>query len=115
MAYLSINPFTDELVMDYPSHTAEQVEQALSAADAAFRDPSWRGNLDRRLGALSKLAGLLIEHADEIATTLATEMDKLIAQGQGEVRLCAGIAGYYAEHAKDMLKPVSYQSKAGNA
>ncbi|WP_426265387.1 hypothetical protein [Sphingomonas sp. PWP1-2] len=37
MAYRSINPFTEELVKDYPSHTAEQVEQALSAADAAFR------------------------------------------------------------------------------
>ncbi len=115
MAYRSINPFTEQLVKDYPSHTAEQVEQALTAADAAFRDPSWRGNLDRRLGVLTRLAGLLIEHADEIATTMAIEMGKLIAQGQGEVKLCAGIATYYAEHASDMLKPVPYPSKAGNA
>ena len=115
MAYRSINPFTEELVKDYPFHNPEQVEQALSAADAMFRDPRWRGNMDRRLGVLSKRAGLLNEHADEIATTMATEMGKLIAQGQGEVKLCAGIATYYAEHARDMLKPVPYQSKAGDA
>lgn len=115
MAYRSVNPFTGKLVKDYPSHTAAQVEQALLVADATFRDPSWRGNMDRRLGVLSKLAGLLIEHADEIATTMATEMGKLIAQGQDEVKLCADIAAYYAEHARDLLKPVPYQSKAGDA
>lgn len=71
--------------------------------------------MDRRLGVLSKLTGLLNEHADEIATTMAIEMGKLIAQGQGEVKLCAGIATYYAEHARNMLKPVSYQSRAGDA
>lgn len=58
MAYRSVNPFTGKLVKDYPSHTAAQVEQALLVADATFRDPSWRGNMDRRLGVLSKLAGL---------------------------------------------------------
>ena len=115
MTYRSFNPFTEQLVKEYPSHTAEQVGQSLSAADAAFRDASWHDNMGRRLGVLSKLAGLLIEHADEIATTMATEMGKLIAQGQDEVKLCAGIAAYYAEHAGDLLKPVPYQSKAGDA
>ena len=115
MAYRSINPFTKELVKDYPSHTAEQVEKALSAADATFRDPSWRDDMDRRLGVLTKLAGLLTGHADGIATMMATEMGKLIAQGQDEVKLCAAIAAYYAEKARDMLKKVPYPSRAGDA
>ena len=49
MACRSINPFAEQLVQEYPSHTIEQVEQALQAADAAFRDPSWHGDRDRRL------------------------------------------------------------------
>jgi succinate-semialdehyde dehydrogenase / glutarate-semialdehyde dehydrogenase len=115
MAYRSINPFTEQLVREYPSHTAQQVEQALSAADAVFRDASWRDDMDRRLGVLNRLAGLLTEHSDEIATTMAIEMGKLIDQGRGEVKTCAGIAAYYAEHAKDLLKPVPYASSAGDA
>lgn len=115
MAYRSINPFTGELVKDYPSHSDEQIDKALSAADATFRDPSWRNNMDRRLDVLAKLAELLTEHVDKIATTMATEMGKLINEGQDEVKLCAGIAAYYAKNALDMLKLVPYQSGAGDA
>lgn len=115
MTYRSVNPFTEQLVKEYPFHTTEQVEQALCAADATFRDPSWRGDMGRRLGVLSKLSNLLTEHADEIATLMATEMGKLIDQGRAEAGICAAIASYYAEHAEDMLKPVPYPSAAGDA
>jgi len=115
MPYQTINPFTEQLVKQYPPHTPEQVEKALAAADATFRAPDWRDDIDRRIAVLAKLAELLTANADEIATTMATEMGKLIEQGRGEVKLCAGIASYYAKNAKDLLKPVPYASAAGEA
>jgi hypothetical protein len=33
MAYRTINPFTEEVVKEYPPHTPEQVEQALWESD----------------------------------------------------------------------------------
>lgn len=115
MPYRSTNPFTGQLVKEYPQHTPDQVEQLLAAADATFRSPSWRGDIDRRLAVLARLAQVLTANADQIATTMATEMGKLIAEGRSEVMLCAGIATYYAANAKDLLKPVAYPSTAGEA
>lgn len=115
MPYQTTNPFTGQLVKEYAPHTSEQVEQALAAADATFRAPDWRDDMDRRLAVLGKLAELLTANADEIATTMATEMGKLIGQGRGEVKLCAGIAAYYAKNGKEILAPVAYPSKSGDA
>ena len=115
MSFKSINPFTEQLVKEYPMHTSADVERVLCGADAAFRSSGWRGDMDRRLAVLAKLAKLLTTHTDEIATLMATEMGKLIEQGREEVNLCAGIAQYYAENGKDLLKPVPYASEAGDA
>jgi succinate-semialdehyde dehydrogenase/glutarate-semialdehyde dehydrogenase len=115
MPYQTVNPFTGQLLKEYPSHTPEQVEQALAAADAAFRAADWRGDMERRVAVLAKLSELLVAHTDEIATTMATEMGKLIEQGRSEVTLCAGIADYYAKNARTLLQPVPYASEAGDA
>jgi succinate-semialdehyde dehydrogenase/glutarate-semialdehyde dehydrogenase len=114
MAYRTINPFTEELVKEYQPHTPEQVEQALAAADATFRSNWSRGPIQVRLAVLARFAELLIERVDDIATMMATEMGKPVAQGRGEVKLCAHISSYYARDAANMLKPVSYPSTAGD-
>jgi len=115
MAYRSINPFTEELVKDYPLHTPQQVDRALAAAHAVFRSAWSRGPIQPRLAVLARLAELLVERATDIAIVMATEMGRPIAHGRGEPKLCASIADYYAKHAADMLKPVRYPSSAGEA
>jgi len=42
-------------------------------------------------------------------------MGKPLAQGQGEIELCAGIAAYYADKAADFLRPQPYESDLGEA
>jgi hypothetical protein len=37
MAYRTINPFTEELVKEYPPHTPEQIEEALWESDIRFQ------------------------------------------------------------------------------
>src|SRR5690606_25543451 len=72
-------------------------------------------NLKERTAVLAKFADLLIEQQDHIATIMATEMGKLIAQGKSEVELCAKIARYYADNAAEFLKPVQYPTDLGEA
>ncbi len=115
MAYRTLNPFTEQLVKEYPSHDAHQVEQALAIAHGAYRSEWSRGPIDRRLAVLAKLSGLLSAQADALARTMAVEMGKPIRQGRGEVRLCAAIARYYADNARALLTRVPYASKAGEA
>ncbi|WP_426110042.1 NAD-dependent succinate-semialdehyde dehydrogenase [Massilia sp. PWRC2] len=113
--YASINPFTEELVKSFPLHTDDQMEAALSQAHAAYQSAWSRGPIDTRLAVLTRMADLLEQRVDVFATAMATEMGKPLAQGQGEVKLCIGIARYYAEHAKTMLAPVPYPIARGEA
>ena len=115
MAYRTLNPFTEQVVKDYPNHTDAEVEARLVAADALFRSDWSRGGIEPRLAVLRALSELLIENRDALATAMAVEMGKPLAQGQGEIDLCAGIAAYYADKAAHFLKPQPYESELGEA
>ena len=113
--YASVNPYTEELVKSFTLHTDEQVEAALSQAHGVYQSGWSRGPIEARLAVLTKLADLLEQRVDLFATAMATEMGKPLPQGQGEVKLCIGIARYYAENAKTMLAPVPYPVARGSA
>ncbi len=62
------NPATGELVGRVPGGTERDVDRAVSAARAAFRDGRWhRMLLAERVAVLNRLSDLLDEHADELA------------------------------------------------
>lgn len=113
--YASINPYTEELVKNFTLHTDEQMEAALTRAHGVYQSDWSRGPIERRLAVLTKLADLLEQRVDLFATAMATEMGKPLPQGQGEVKLCIGIARYYADNAKAMLAPVPYPVARGEA
>ncbi len=115
MAYSTVNPFTEELVKDYPMHDDEHVERALATADAVFHSLWAQGPIDVRLAVLTKLADVLTDRTEEFAQAMTTEMGKLIAESRNEMKLCADIARYYADNSADFLKPVPYTSGAGEA
>lgn len=115
MAYRTLNPFTEQVVRDYADHTDAEVETRLAAADALYRSDWSRGSIEPRLAVLSALSGLLRDQRESLAQAMALEMGKPLAQGLGEVDLCAGIAAYYAEKAADFLKPQPYESALGEA
>lgn len=115
MAYQTVNPATNQLIKAYPSHTDADVEAALKAADALYHSDWAKGDIDQRLPVLHKLADLIDARVEELAKIASQEMGKLIAQSRGEVKLCAQIARYYADNAKQFLAPVKYKSELGEA
>ncbi|HTC85500.1 MAG TPA: aldehyde dehydrogenase family protein, partial [Candidatus Acidoferrum sp.] len=63
------SPATRELVGRVPAGTQADVDAAVAAARAAFKDGRWRSLLmSDRTRILNRLADLLDEHADELAT-----------------------------------------------
>ncbi len=115
MAYQTVNPANNKLIKEYSSHTDADVEAALSTADALYHSDWSKGSIDKRLVVLHKLADLIDSRTEELAKIASVEMGKLIAQSRGEVKLCAQIARYYADNAKQFLAPVKYPSEMGEA
>lgn len=115
MAYQTVNPFTNQLIKEYPPHSDADVEAALQKADALYHSDWAKGDIDQRLPVLHKLADLLDSQTEALAKIASQEMGKLIAQSRAEVKLCAQIARYYADNASGFLAPVKYPSELGEA
>lgn len=78
------NPSTGEVIAKVPCCTADEVEEAVQAAKAAF--PSWSAvPVIKRTQILYKLRDLLIEHMDELTMMVAKENGKAWDEAQGDV------------------------------
>lgn len=114
MAYQTINPYTNETIHTYENATNTDVEQALTNAQARYKQ--WRNDpVSSRTAVLQKLADHFRDQVDELATVLTTDMGKLFTEAKGEVLLCADIAEYYAKNAERLLAPRQIESIAGEA
>lgn len=76
---------------------AEAVDRAVRAADARFRDPTWRRMASADRGRLlSRLAVLIRERETELAGIEAGDVGKPLAQALADVRTAARYFEYYA-------------------
>ena len=114
MAYQSINPFTNQKLKGYPSHNDQDIQNALDAAEQILKS-DWSQQVDTRIEVLRKLASNMRERKSELAKLMTLDMGKLIKQSEGEIETCAKIAEYYADHAKEFLAPVPYETERGEA
>jgi len=99
---LSVNPATGETLAAYPWATPEEVERAISQADAGYRQ--WRReSVSHRAQKLRDLGAALRNRAEEMAQTISREMGKPILQARAEVAKSAALCDWYAEHGPAML------------
>ena len=114
MAYQTINPYTNQVVKEYPNATAEEIEAALAAANDLYHQ--WkREDLATRQAQLHEIATLMRQNRDELAKTMTQDMGKLLREAQGEVELCAMIADYFADHSAELLQPQVLETTANRA
>lgn len=115
MAYKTINPYTNEIEHEYQQSTAEQVEQALTAAHRLYLQ--WRAGdgLAERKQVISRLGDLLRVNRTALAEIMTRDMGKLIGEAEGEVDLCASFCDYYVEKADEFLAPEPVYTPSGNA
>lgn len=100
--YKVTNPATGKVEASYPTANEQDIQQAITKADDAYRE--WRNiSLSERSALLHKIADIYIERQDELANMIAVEMGKPVAQGKGELALVAEIYRYYADNAEQLL------------
>ncbi|WP_394281867.1 NAD-dependent succinate-semialdehyde dehydrogenase [Corynebacterium sp.] len=106
MGYATTNPFTGEVVKEFETATAEQIDQAIAKADQEFREWS-QLPVAQRVEILQKAAEILKAEKREFAEVLTLEMGKLIGEAEAEVDLCIGMLEYYVNNGEEHLAPRS--------
>ena len=93
----SFDPTTGEPWYQFAEADADDVDAAVSAANAAFRNPAWRRMTQTDRGKLvRKLADLVREHADELAEIETRDNGKLIKEMRAQMRAMPDSYHYFA-------------------
>lgn len=99
-----LNPFNhNECVGDLTYHTAEDMAQIVTKAEAAFADWSTTA-VEERANILRRTADILERHRDELIAICIKEAGKLTQDSIDEVREAVDFCRYYAARAKELAK-----------
>jgi len=95
MTLTVLNPATEEAIAELEPAGIEAVDEAVARARAAF--PGWRAvGVADRARLLRRLAGLVEEHAEELARIESQNVGKPIAGARAEVGMVANVFHFYA-------------------
>jgi succinate-semialdehyde dehydrogenase/glutarate-semialdehyde dehydrogenase len=107
-----VNPAMGQELATVPKMGYEETQSAIEAADAAF--VIWRKKLaSERAKCLLRLAAILRENQQDLATIMCLEMGKPIAQARGEVEYSAGFLDWYAFEAQSHFGETIPPTQAG--
>ncbi|MGN1271960.1 MAG: aldehyde dehydrogenase family protein [Lactobacillus sp.] len=117
MAYISRNPYNNEVMKEFATLTDEEVEAKIQKAQKAFK--SWKNtSFKERSELLHNAAKLIRERSQELAEINTKETGKLLSVALMENNMCADIFDYNADHGAEFLKPHYLETgdqMAGNA
>lgn len=110
MAYATTNPYTGEVVKEFPTATAQEVEQAITRAHDTFTQWS-RKPVAERVEVLARAADILETKKREYAEIITLEMGKLIAEAEAEIDICVDMLRYYVANGEAQLAPCYLPAK----
>ncbi len=94
-----VNPATGETIAEVPRMGAAETRRAIEAAAEAL--PAWKGRTAKdRARVLRRLADLMGEQADTLATLLVVEQGKPLAEAKAEIAYAASFYEWFGEEAK---------------
>lgn len=103
MIFQSVFPYTGDVIAEYPLMDNEAIERALQMAELGFKQ--WRhSNYQQRGDVILKVAAILKQNKQQLATLITHEMGKVIGESIAEIEKCAYACEYYANHAESLLK-----------
>jgi len=110
----SINPFSGEVINNYPEYTSQVVKTIICQVDNAFRQ--WKlTSFEHRANLMRNLQARLLERKDELAGIMVAEMGKVQREAAGEIEKCALACSFYAGHAATFIKNESIQTEASES
>lgn len=98
-SYAVLNPASLVEVAQVSKCGAKECNAAINAAHTALT-PLKKMLAKERSAILRKIATLMLEHKDDLATILTTEQGKNYTEAQGEIIYSAGFFEWFAEEAK---------------
>ncbi len=102
-SYAVTDPTTGGTVAEHPEITDQELQEAIAAAEGAYRGWSRRTSIAERAALVARVAELHVERRDELARIIVREMGKPLDQALGEVDFAADIHAYYARNAEEFL------------
>ena len=110
----SINPYTGQVVGEYPEYSPAEVEEIITRVDRAFH--SWKQtSFEQRAICMKNLQARLLVQKEELAGIIVSEMGKVKREAIGEVEKCASVCGYYAENAEFFLENEPIKTEASES
>jgi len=107
--FQSIFPYNQKVVAEYPLMPDEEIDAMLALSENVFY--SWRDKtFTQRADIFLRIAKLLKQKKESLATIITNEMGKLTKEAIGEVEKCALGCEYFAEHAEEFLKDELYKT-----
>ncbi|MFZ1062782.1 MAG: NAD-dependent succinate-semialdehyde dehydrogenase [Acidimicrobiales bacterium] len=114
MPFTAVNPYTEELIGQYPSLDTHGIDRALDRAERAYA--AWRAlEVKDRAEVMNRAAELLEGEIPVVAELMTREMGKTFAAAKGEAAKCAMTMRYYAQHAPSMLDDEVIASSASHS
>jgi succinate-semialdehyde dehydrogenase/glutarate-semialdehyde dehydrogenase len=107
----SINPFTEEVMSEFPVMSPLEVKVVVAKAREAFT--GWKEKpVAERAYAVKQLGDVLRREKRSYAELITKEMGKPIKDALVEVEKCAWLSEYYADNAARFLQPEMVQTEA---
>ncbi len=106
MAIESINPANNKLLRRFEPLTDEAARQKIALAADAFRSYA-NVPLEHRTLWMRKLAAILEQETEDLATLITLEMGKPLEAARLEILKCADACRYFADQAAHILAPES--------
>lgn len=110
----SINPYDPSRIVNYPQLSDMNLALRLGRAHSAFARYR-QSSLMERAKCMNQMAALLRERSRELGEVITREMGKPISEARAEVKKCAWVCEYYAEHAAAFLKEKLVETEAGES
>ena len=107
----SINPFDPSRIINYPQLSDMSLAIRLGRAQSTFLSYRSSSFVERAM-LMNRVAAMLRERSREYAEVITREMGKPLAEAAAEVKKCAWVCEYYAEHAAHFLEDKIVETEA---
>ncbi len=107
----TVNPFTNQTVKTFSSHSDAVVKEKIELADRAWQE--WkRASFADRAAIIRQAGELLQKNKRKYAELITLEMGKLLKESIVEIEKCAKACEFYAANAEYFLKEELIQTEA---
>jgi succinate-semialdehyde dehydrogenase/glutarate-semialdehyde dehydrogenase len=110
-ALKSINPYNSSRVVNYPQLSDIALTVRLGRAAHAFQNYRL-STFEERSRLMNRVAAILQDRSRELAVLITNEMGKPLREAEAEIKKCAWVCKFYAEHAEKFLQARQVETEA---